>query len=87
MRTIKDSEFLPASNKPLWGSVGYLRVNIYGFFNDESIFCADIRNKIVCIEVPENPEWMPIYNADREPKGLRRLLLKLRMIWKIIKTK
>jgi len=86
MRTIKDSEFLPTSNKPLWGSVGYLRVNIYGYFNDESIFRADIGNKIVCIEVPEDSEWMPIYNSGREPKGFRRLLLKLRMIWKIIKS-
>jgi len=84
---IKDSEFLPASNKPIWGSVGYLRVNIYGYFSNESIFRADIGNKIVCIEVSEDYEWMPLYNQGREPKRFRRFLLKLRMIWKTIKSK
>ena len=87
MRTIKDSEFLPTDEKPLYGSVGYLRINVFGYFKGESFFCFEVDNKLVYVEVPENPEWMPIYNSGREPKGFRRLLLKLRMIWRIIKSK
>ena len=87
MRTIKDSEFLPVPNKPVYGSIGYLRINVCGYFDYESEFGIEIDNKIVYIKIPEDSEWMPLYNSGREPKGFRRLLLKLRMIWKIIKSK
>jgi hypothetical protein len=89
MKTIKDSEFLPVPNKPLYGSVGYLRINVFGYHDSESTFRIAINTGETTygINVPEDSEWMPIYNSGREPKGFRRLLLKLRMIWKIIKSK
>lgn len=87
MRTIPDNEFLPTDEKPLSGNVGYLRLNICGYFESESQFRAvmKIGEEAVSINVPEGSDWMPFYNSGCEPKRLRRIVLKLRMIWKIIR--
>ena len=89
MRTIPDSQFLPTDEKPVYGSMGYLRINICGYFVDESVFRTAIKtgDGTIEIKVPEGSDWMPLYNAGRQPKGFRRFALKLRMICKIIKSK
>ena len=88
MRTIPDNKFLPTDKPPVYGSMGYLRINLCGYFVSESVFRTAIKigDGTVEIKVPEGSDWMPMYNAGREPNRFRRFVLKLRMIWKIIKT-